>query len=535
VVGGTTPGGTTETNLGTACALPTSGNSVTVTDPDGFFAGETVEIYNRTTGQTEATGVTIHSVVGHVITFNSNVTFSGGPAATFGCSPAYSEVVVGELFGIPVGGSPAAGTEITLYANGHVASSTVFGVSGGYIWLNGAEAIAQALGGCYLSRGVGPFPGTTPAAEGSGVCEPGSLAPSGTLVTTGPATGGTVPPTAAPPNPYPFWQWVPSAAPAGGSTSGTVYSDNHGEAIVALNTPFSYLSETISPVPSGGCPNAYVTVTNSAGVATGCILPLSALGTAPFGSFANVSAVNAAAANTCFNTPANGGAPTAAPTATGTPGPAVGANGPLPGQICKNALGAIEFGAGATLGSTTVQAIAEYPYTRGEHPQISSGTLTKVWTSLFMKSVALVGPAAGTPGPAGTTTFTVQITAQDICGNPISIEPIQVSALGNAGSVVVAPMAGTGGTVVSTSSNSAVVTVGSAGTATLSVEVLNTAIGTQGLVLKVVFPFENIERFLTLIPGTTTPTFFQQSYGPGWNQVGGPAGSNFGVAEALFT
>jgi hypothetical protein len=127
------------------------------------------------------------------------------------------------------------------------------------------------------------------------------------------------------------------------------------------------------------------------------------------------------------------------------------------------------------------------------------------------------------------------VTAKDVCGNAITAEPIQVFALGNAGSVVLAPMAGTGGTAVSQSSSSAIVTVGTSGTSTLSLEVLNTAVGTQGLVVKVVFPYENIERFATVIPGTTTPTFFQQTYGPGWNQVGGPAGSNFGVAEALFS
>jgi hypothetical protein len=312
-----------------------------------------------------------------------------------------------------------------------------------------------------------------------------------------------------------------------------MYSDNHGEAVVALNTPFSSLSQSITPVPAGGCPTGYLTTTNAAGASIGCVLPLAALGTAGFGGFSNVATVNAAAANTCYNTSSTGGA-TVAPTATGTPGPVIGANGPAAGQICKNALGAIEFGAGAALGSTTIQAIAEYPYTRGEHAQIASGVLTKVFTSAFVKSVQLVGPATGTAGPANTTTFTVQITAKDVCGNPISAEPIQVYALGNAGSVVLAPVISAGGTIISSSSNSAVVTVGSAGTATLSLEVLNTAVGTQGLVVKVVFPYENIERFVTVIPGTGTTSFFQQSYGPGWNQVGGPAGSNFGVAEALF-
>jgi hypothetical protein len=463
--------------------------------------------------------------------------------------------VVAQQFGVPVAnaGSVAAGTEITLATpTGGLASGAVVDLNAGvagaspvttvtvggttYLLLGGAEAIAQELGHCYLSRGTGPFPGTAPAPEGT-ACEPATLVPNSTLVTTGPTSGGTVPPTAAAPNPYPFWQWVPNAAPAGGASSGTVYSDNHGEAVVALTTPFSTLTQSISPVPAGGCPSGYITTSN-AGVAVGCILPLSALGTAAFGGFSNVTTANAAANNTCFNTTSSGTA-SVAPTATGTPGPVIGATGPAPGQICKNALGQIEFGAGATLGSTTIQAIAEYPYTRGEHAQIASGVLTKVFTSAFMKSVCFVGTAScttpnATAGPAGTTTFTIQVTATDVCGNPISAEPIQVYAIGNAGAAVLAPMAGTGGSILSSSSNSAVVTVGSNGTATLSLEVLNTAVGTQGLVVKVVFPFENIERFLTVFPGTGQTSFFQQTYGPGWNQVGGPAGSNFGVAEALF-
>jgi hypothetical protein len=235
------------------------------------------------------------------------------------------------------------------------------------------------------------------------------------------------------------------------------------------------------------------------------------------------------------------------PTATGTPQPVIGANGPTGTQICKNALGAIEFGPNVTLGSTTIQAIAEYPYTRGEHPQIAqtqAGGLTKAFTSSFAKTVCFTGSATcttpnGTIGPAGTTTYSITVTAVDVCGNPITAEPIQVYAIGNAGSVVLAPMAGSGGTAIAQSSSNATVTVAAtgsaAGTATLSLEVLNTAVGTQGLVVKVVFPYENIERFLTVVPGTATTSFFQQPYGPGWNQVGGPAGSNFSVAEALFT
>lgn len=541
-----TPGGITTTDLGANCGgFINATDHVTVADATGFQAGETVEIYNRSTGATEATGVTIASVAGNVLNFSGPVSFTGGTAGSSGCSPAYTEVVVAEQFGIPVANMApfAAGTGVTLIVPGDGtvsvdATGTTMTANGTtYVLLQGTEAIAHALGGCFLSRGAGPFPGTAPGAEGAS-CEPGTLVPAGTVVSTGPATGGTIPPTAAPPNPYPFWQWVPSASPAGGASSGTVYSDNHGEAVVALNTPFSSLSQSVTPVPAGGCASlpggAYVTTFNSAGAPLGCILPIAALGTSAYGGFSNVAAASKGANNTCYTASATG--VTAVATPTGTPQPVVGANGPTGGQICKNSLGAIELGSQAVLGSTTIQAIAEYPYTRGEHPQIASNPLTKVFTSAFVKSVAFAPgtSATGTAGPAGTTTYTIQVTAQDVCGKPISAEPIQVFALGNAGSVVLAPMAGTGGSVISSSSNSAVVTVGTNGTATLSLEVLTANLGTQGLVVKVVFPYEQIERFLPVIAGTGQTTFFQQTYGPGWNQVGGPAGSNFGVAEALF-
>jgi hypothetical protein len=162
---------------------------------------------------------------------------------------------------------------------------------------------------------------------------------------------------------------------------------------------------------------------------------------------------------------------------------------------------------------------------------ISSAPLQKVFTSAFAKSVSV---SAGSAGPAGTTSYTVTVTAMDVCGAPLVGEPIQVYALGNAGAAVLAPVSF--GVLVSQSSNSSVVTVNpSTGTATFSLEVLNTAIGTQGLVVKAVFSLEGIERFATVIPGTATGTTASVVYAPGWQQVGGPPGSNFSVAEALFS
>jgi hypothetical protein len=263
------------------------------------------------------------------------------------------------------------------------------------------------------------------------------------------------------------------------------------------------------------------------GVIVSCQLPFQLLGPAGFANVTAALAAFSASKPGCIQTFPSG---TFAAVPTPSSGIVVGATGPLAGQICINALGGIEFGAAATLGQTTVQAVADYPYFR-EHAPIGSAPLTKVFTSAFAKTLTV---SAGSPGPAGTTSYVVTIKALDVCGNPLFGEPVQVYALGNAGAAVLAPVSG--GVILSANTTSAVLTVDPVtGTATLSLEVLNTAIGTQGLVVKAVFPTEAVERFVTVIPGTTPGQTVNVPYAPGWNQIGGPPGSNFSVAEALFS
>jgi hypothetical protein len=153
----------------------------------------------------------------------------------------------------------------------------------------------------------------------------------------------------------------------------------------------------------------------------------------------------------------------------------------------------------------------------------------KAWTSAFAKTLTV------TPGPAaiagtGITNYTVTITAKDICGNALVGEPVQVFALGNAGAVVLAPI----GTGTALGTGNATVIIPASGTATLSLEVLQSALGNQGLVIKAVFPQEAVERIQVIQSGTAGQTT-TVLYGPGYNQVGGPAGSNFSMAEALFS
>jgi hypothetical protein len=356
-----------------------------------------------------------------------------------------------------------------------------------------------------------------------GACEPSAVVPPGSVLNAGPvgATSGSslLRDSSAALNLYPFWQWVP-AAPAAGATpsTATVYSDNHGEAVVTLNTG---TATQVAPV-NGACASPFQPVP-STGTPVTCLLPFQVLGTL---GFANVTAALSrfsAASPGCIATFPSG-------TTAVLPGVTVGATGPAAGQICVNNLGGIEFGSAAALGTTTIQAVADYPYTRGEHAPIGSAPLVKVFTSAFAKTLTV---SAGTPGPAGTTSYTVTITALDVCGNPITGEPISVYALGNAGAAVLAPV--TVGAILSTSSTASTVLVDpNTGTATFSLEVLNTAVGTQGLVIKAVFSFEKIERFATVISGSST-TSVTVVYAPGWQQIGGPAGSNFSVVEALFS
>jgi hypothetical protein len=490
--------------------LPCTGTiTVTLTtaaDAANFTAGQTVTV----AGATVATGTT---------SFSATVTASDAGAGTvsFSCSD------------IPAGVTSLVGATLT---------ATTVPVTLLAAAPAGVNVVIECSSGTFTTIGTGS---TTLFVSAGGLMSAcGTTLAAGTLVFFGPAvaTCGTGPCTTpggliigAPSRPYPFWQWVPNPpSSAAGNTTATVYSDNHGEAMVSLETGITGQSVFVGTgLGANACVNAGLTNVGTVAwvyvPSTGfCILPLTALAQA---GFQNVATALAGGAGTCFNTTTTGGispAPTPAPSATIVP------NGPTTGQICVNSLGNLEFGPTANVGTTTVQAVADYPYTRGEHPQVSSGSITKVWQSAFQKTVS-VSPAVA--GPAGTSTYTITITAKDICGNALLGEPINVFVFGNPGSVV---LAGVGTTVVSQNgTTSATVTVGASGSTTLSLEVLSQAVGNNGVVVKVVFPIEGIERFATVIAPTTPTATVTQIYAPGYQQVGGPSGSNFGAAEAVFS
>lgn len=604
----TVPGGKTLTNFGSACPATVGGvrfpsspttnasraatTSVEVADITGFAAGQPVTVYSETTGATLVTGLTITSVTPGPDTLftgaagtspttpnTSDVTAGAPGTITFsgavpGCVSIYQGVVASDVVAVtlPAGATaPAAGAEVDITtptggtvstfaaAAGVPCASTAAGAAGGTtVCLTGAGAIAAALSGCTL----GAF------AAGTATCSIGAVLPAGTILSGAP-TVGTVPIRNAAPlfgtgqGPYPFWQWL---TPGGGSASApnaaSVYSDNHGEAVVSLETG---IQSNVAPTITNGvatCPTGY-TLATTPDAQNNCLLSLSALGTtanAAGAAFSNVATANVFKAGSpgCITTGPAGTVVTSTTTSTSTTGTltasvattttsststlnGLAVGGPGPNQICINNLGGIEFGQGATLGATQVQAIADYPYDR-LHAPISSGNISKVFTSAFNKNVTVSPVPGGVAGPAGTTSYTVNITGTDICGNPILGEPVNVYALSsNGGAVVLAPLGpgssnGTNAATVFLSTGSGAFTNIAPGTASLSLEVLQSVLGNGGLVIKVVFPLERIERFVTVIGGSTgTPTSTQQLYPPGYNMVGGPAGTNFGVAEAVFS
>lgn len=530
-------------NLLSAGSTSTTPTSIVVADGRGFLPNQTVEIYNNTTGATLGTA-TVTAVLPSPRTVNGvsypnavELQFAATPTGLTGTFAPGSVTVVSTLFGLPVPGAGAfsVGQQLTVGnpASSTQATSTVAAIdtTNNIVYVSNAELIARTLGNCLLSRT--PVGSGTGGAVAFGNCEPNALVTAGTVINSGPVGAQTREPVNNGGNTglYPFWQWVP-APPSSTQTptTATVYSDNHGEAVVSLNTS---VQSQVAPSSTGTCPTGYTPVTSgNPPTTTSCLLQLGALGSMNIGngSLGTVKAALAAfsASNPgCIQTFPSG-------TYAALSGVTVGATGPAAGQICVNSLGGVEFGANATLGTTQIVAVADYPYTRGEHPQIASPTLNKVFQSGFAKTLTV---SSGTAAPAGTTSYTVTVTATDVCGNPITNEPVNVYAISATNAVVLAPV--TVGAVLQSSTNSASVLLvpsgANAGTGTFSLEVLNSAIGNQGLVVKAVFPAESIERFVTVISGTPVGQNTTVVYSPGWQQVGGPAGSNFSTVEALFS
>jgi hypothetical protein len=554
--------GTNLTTFGTNCPYQAGGEFLDTNDPSpygysdatveladasGFYVGETVEVYSTTTGNDLATGLTVTAIGaagagpngGTVVSFSTDVPFGTpitNPQVSFCVAPGQG-VFIGEDLGFTLTTTastapPTVGQTIGFDQTSGVGANTTGTITsvtanadGTYtVFVNGAEALAVALGDCELSRRA-----TLGGSLSFGACEPGvNFLVNGTAATVGDFAHPiqSAADFAGGQGPYLFWNWVPAqgantnfvpavhnilagTASAKTNQTATVYSDNHGEADVALLTGVG------AAVYAAGAATALNTTTVTPGL-------LSQLG------FANVAAPGACTASQI-------NAQTGQPNA---------------GVICTNSLGGIEIGCtvvattgqcspgtGATLGSTTLQAVADYPYVRGINQPLGgtdsagSNVITKNFSGAFAKTVT-VTPVTTGPSIAGTTTYTVVIHAFDICGNPIVGESVNVFALTTAaGAVVLAPL-GVGGT--SNGTAAATVVTDSTGTATLTLEVLSNAIAGAGLTIKVVFPAELVERFVVVQSGPTPQQTTTVTYGSGYQTFSAPAPTVVTTAEKIF-
>jgi hypothetical protein len=189
-----------------------------------------------------------------------------------------------------------------------------------------------------------------------------------------------------------------------------------------------------------------------------------------------------------------------------------------------NGLGGLEFPAGATVGATTVEAVADYPYFR-YFPPIASNTVTKTWTSAWSKTVT-----CGTKGVNGLTLPTGKqlcvATLVDICGNPIVGEPVVFSTVGPA---IIVPTTVISGTqpVFNGTDTQATVTSDNTGSAAVIVEATGSA------TLITFFPLEGVNRQTPI--GPTPSSVIPVSYAAGWNMVGAPTGTSFLGAQAMYS
>lgn len=122
-------------------------------------------------------------------------------------------------------------------------------------------------------------------------------------------------------------------------------------------------------------------------------------------------------------------------------------------------------------------------------------------------TISLSGP---TPGPDGTTAYDVSITSQLSCFS--LAEPTLLYTLGSPSAAALTELypnaGGASGSSIELFVDQHEGTTGS-GTADVSLEVANQYVGPEGLNLKAVWPVENVEQIVTVVPPaipTDTPT-----------------------------
>lgn len=137
---------------------------------------------------------------------------------------------------------------------------------------------------------------------------------------------------------------------------------------------------------------------------------------------------------------------------------------------------------------------------------ISCTTLTPTVPPPVLEPVKELGVGGGTTEPYGVTGYPVTLTSTFVCF--ALNEPINVYTLGSPGAAALTPLFPDPDSATQDAADVVTTYVDAAtGQARLSLEVRNSSVGPEGVVVKAVWPQEGVERLVTVIgpSGTATP------------------------------
>ncbi|HZS94268.1 MAG TPA: hypothetical protein VFA78_05685 [Chloroflexota bacterium] len=136
---------------------------------------------------------------------------------------------------------------------------------------------------------------------------------------------------------------------------------------------------------------------------------------------------------------------------------------------------------------------------------IPCSTLTPTAPPPLVEPVKELGVGGGTTGPYGVTGYPVNLTSTFVCF--ALNEPINVYTLGSPGATALTPLFPDPDTATQNAADSVTTYVDAAtGQAQLELEVRNSSVGPEGVVVKAVWPQEGVERLVTVISGSATAT-----------------------------
>lgn len=168
-------------------------------------------------------------------------------------------------------------------------------------------------------------------------------------------------------------------------------------------------------------------------------------------------------------------------------------------------LGVLAF-AGARRSQADMTSVNGYCFSTPYNTLVSCDAGTPAPTAVPVTPVKELNVGGPVAGPDGTTSFDVGITTQLSC---FSLnEPTELYALANPGSAIFTelfPTPGPSGQALNVTVEQNGRVAGS-GTAALTLEVNNAAVGPGGLDVKAVWPNEQVERVVNVIPPVPTDT-----------------------------